>query len=166
MDVRNGFQVLTLLYSVHLTTNEILHLPEQSNYDGTFYNVENQESKVVFIKTCQGGLFGFFQWMNTSSMIYEVNFGAFGIKTIIFGQHRTGPKSITTDPELLPEESRFKPFYFHWANNTMVVGAGTVVGQGPSFKFSSDIIATVRYMSVRTIICPMDYILELSCRKV
>ncbi|KAK6195107.1 hypothetical protein SNE40_000599 [Patella caerulea] len=165
MDLTIGFQILIYLYSAHLTTNEILRLPENSDYDGTFYNVENQESKVVFIKTCKGGVFGFFQWMNTSSLVHEVYTRAYGTKTIIFGHDKSDPRSISTDSELLPEANRFKPFYFHWANNTMVFGAGIVVGQGPRLQLSRSIAATVRYMSVRTFNCPMDYILELSCRK-
>ncbi|KAK6195108.1 hypothetical protein SNE40_000600 [Patella caerulea] len=166
MELRKGFLILILVYLVHLTTNEILYLPQWSAYDGTFYNVENQESKVVFLKTCQGGVFGFFEWMNTSSLVYEITFGSYRIRTMIWGHDKNGPVSIATDPELIPEENRFKSFYFHWANNTMVVGAGPVVGQGPRLQLSSSIAATVRYMSVRTKKCPMDYILELSCRKV
>ncbi|KAK6195111.1 hypothetical protein SNE40_000603 [Patella caerulea] len=165
MELCGGFQMFILAYAVHFTTNEILHMPRQSTY-GTFYNVENEESKVVFIKTCQGGSFGFFQSTNTSSLVYKINFGAYGVRTVIQGQHKDGPRSNTTDPALLPEKNRFKPFYFHWANSMMVVGAGTIVGQGPRFQFSNNVTVTVKYMSVRTHSCSMDYILELSCRKV
>ncbi|KAK6195105.1 hypothetical protein SNE40_000597 [Patella caerulea] len=165
MVLGKGFQFLILFYEVHLTTNEILRLPERTAYhDGTFYNVENQESKVVFLKTCQGGIFGFFQSTNTSSLVYEVKFRTFGIETGIWDQHQNMAK--TTHPDLLPEESRFKPFYFQWANNRMVVGAGTVVGQGPKLQISNSATVTVRYISVRTGVCPLDFILELSCRKV
>ncbi|KAK6195109.1 hypothetical protein SNE40_000601 [Patella caerulea] len=164
MELSKGFEIFILLCVVHLTTNEISHLPAWSD-DGTFYDVENQESKVVFIKTSRGGMFMFFESMNTSSLVYQVTFGSFGIRTVIRGQHKDGPKSITIDPALLPEESRYKPFYFQWENNMMVVGAGTVVGQGPRFQLSYNVNVTVRYMFVRTITSSMDYILDLSCRK-
>ncbi|KAK6195106.1 hypothetical protein SNE40_000598 [Patella caerulea] len=165
MELGKGYQILMFVYFVNLTANEILHLPAWSG-DGTFYDVENQESKVAFIKTSRGGVFMFFESMNTSSLVYQVTFGSYGMQTLMRGQHKDGPKSNTADPALLPEENRFKPFYFHWANNIMVVGAGTLVEQGSKFQWSYNVNVTVRYMSVRTITSSMDYILDLSCRKV
>ncbi|KAK6195112.1 hypothetical protein SNE40_000604 [Patella caerulea] len=165
MDVSMRFQILLLFCSIHLTTTEIQSLPKVSKY-GRFINVENQEYKVIFMKTCVSGIFGFFENTTLKGAVYEVKIGSTKLSTEIRNRYKGEPLNITHDPDLLPEENRFKPFYFKWTNNTMVVGAGTVVGQGTSLQWSSERNVTVRFFSVRTGSCPMDYILELSCKKV
>ncbi|KAK6195025.1 hypothetical protein SNE40_000543 [Patella caerulea] len=166
MDVAEGVRILLLAYLVHLSTNDIISLPKRSEYTGEFYNVVNQESKIVYLKTSKGAMVGFFESVNVSSLVYEVKVGKDMNTQTVIRNSKSGPTmNSTTDPNLLLDNTRFKPFYFIWSHNTLVIGAGTVVGHGSTLQWSNDKDVTVRYISVRAGSSPLDYIFELSCKK-
>ncbi|KAK6187325.1 hypothetical protein SNE40_005383 [Patella caerulea] len=150
-----------------LTKCEIIYLGASSPYM-EFRNIEQQESKLVWIKGCKDGVVGLFESVNISSLVFELVIGGWGNTITAIRIHSPINSQVyARDKMLMLIPNEYTPFWIKWTRTTVYIRPGTIDNNGPVIQWTRNDTISIRYMAFRTgTQCPLKYALDLSCSRV